>query len=642
MPAYLSPEEKPPALPEDVQSIAFLFSKSPYIALGILKGYLSPEELSNCYFTEGLASIIFVGLERERGSYLRTLLGNCPFEHWTLDRGIFTCNEIHHECPPVTDSDPAVLQLPTCQNIEFAVYIEQINASLIALWAAYRVYLPTELSTLVQLAEIATKMVNQGNNLIDAAHDSGSTVHICKQINAITSGLVELSAALSYAVTQGTTGSIPILSSKSPFPHHSLLGIGTAVRAITNFTRYMENVFCSRSAGRVIDSQYSQLKCILPSSIPGYSSGEQYKFERKREETGECFDTGGEFPQEDTCPLIAHFSLRHGFMESKFSVTAASEALSAETRPQWTLMTLSHELMHSRVRSIFQALFGAKWEEQEHQAIKKAHYGEFADWVQNRAQQQQLPISTCIRIAILNFCYAIEQYANPILREDNTTGKLVSHDKLNECYVRHKQLAIELIVHFHDYYFSYACQPKMYLMSLWGSWIQVAAPTARPMEYLVRSLATVACGTGLSPRVAYDGAVEMLTEAVDSLKNCGLESPLYEEIMRLAIAEQEGTRALFKPFYFLIDQVRLFFASPKIAGKIDRIETDPFAEGSSFASDYLSNIYVFGDNDGKRISPIRFSLAALQRAMTGRLPIKDDQWLTAWNFMVISSLEEIQ
>jgi hypothetical protein len=65
-------------------------------------------------------------------------------------------------------------------------------------------------------------------------------------------------------------------------------------------------------------------------------------------------------------------------------------------------------------------------------------------------------------------------------------------------------------VHFHDYYFVYACQPKLYVMSLWASWIKVAAPYTRPSDYLIRSLATVACGSGLDSSAAFDHAKEIL------------------------------------------------------------------------------------------------------------------------------------
>jgi hypothetical protein len=375
----------------------------------------------------------------------------------------------------------------------------------------------------------------------------------------------------------------------------------------------------------------------MPASIPGYSSGPAYKLPEKGVEANEHFDGGGEFRQDDQVPLIAHFSLRHGFMESKFSVTAASESLTVEVMPQWTLMTLSHEIMHSRVRAILQALFGKKWDEGEYALIRGEDFEEFRKWIESRGREYEAPVATGLRNAILNFCYAIEMSADPVLAAEDDKGRSVSIEKLSECYTRNKQLAIEIVVHFHDYYFAYACQPKMYAMSLWASWIKVAAPFQRTSEYLARSLATIAGGTGLEPIEAFNFAVETLQEALDALEARGVQSPLFGELRRLTSASAiETTRAYFKPFYYLSDQVRLFFASQLIASRIDRLETDPFAEGSTSADDYSANIYVYGES-GPSVSPVRYALAALFRSLSGKSPIADNQWLTAWNYLVISS-----
>jgi hypothetical protein len=198
---------------------------------------------------------------------------------------------------------------------------------------------------------------------------------------------------------------------------------------------------------------------------------------------------------------------------------------------------------------------------------------------------------------------------------------------------------MEIVVHFHDFYFAYACQRKTYLMSVWASWIKVAAPFTRTPEYLVRSLVTVACGTGLSPEQAFEYAAEELKKALDTLEKRGIRSPLFAELRRLMSdsEESEKLRAYFRPFYYLMDHVRLYFASTIIAEKIDRIETDQFAEGSTSAEDYTSSIYLFPDEQTQSPSPIRYSLAALFRTLSGNPCPADPQWLTAWNYMVISS-----
>jgi hypothetical protein len=621
---------------------------APHKSLGAIKPLLEPQELRNTYFTQGLASIILLNSTISRARELAGVFGGCPLEYWELRDGLVAAPSVTTSIPQAPQTPNQEIMLPTASEPELAVYIEQIAASATCLWAAYGTYFPEETATIGQLIQLVRDLLAQYRS-VRASQDPPQTSLIGhEKANAIVSALVELSAAMSYAVTQGTSGMIPILSNRSPFPHHSLLGIGGSVRAITKFTRYLEAAFSERSAIDVIKGQYSVVKYAMPADIAKYDSGQTYKIEKENPGENNHFDQGGEFRQQDMVPLLAHFSLRHGFMESKFSVTAASESLTIETLPPWTLMTLSHEIMHSRVRAIFQALFGVNWKESEMHVVREAHFKEFVKWRQPGAGTQEAFVDAGLRNAILNFCCIMEQAEFWCQTGKALFDKTISFEQVTECYARHKQLAIEVLVHFHDYFFAYACQPKMYLMSLWASWTKVAAPYVRPEEYLIRSLATVACGTGLEPRAAFDFARDKLAEALDAIEAAGIRSPLYgylrqhvtsSELTPTGCQLSESTRTLFKPLYYLIDQISKFFASPIIASRIDQTQTDPHAEGEVDPSKYSSSIYVFGEPGVPGVSPIRYALRALFNGLTGRNEIDDTQWLTAWNFLVISSQE---
>jgi hypothetical protein len=600
-----------------------------------LKPLLSAGELSNVYFTIGLASLVLVNFEPKRLSDLAEALAEFSSEYWPIKSGKLLATAIVTNAVPARSDAPYDIQVPPAIDAELKVYTEQIAASLRSLWVSYGLYFPDERETLRQISKQAQEFISLYSEVHRNIATGSGSLSDQKKSNAITSALVEISAALSYAVTQGTSGSLPVLSNRSPFPHHSLLGVGSAIRGITKYTRYLESAFLTRSAAKVISAKYASVDFKLPASVPAYSSGPQYEFAARSAAGVEHFDDGEDLVQEDQVPLIAHFSLRHGFMESKFSVTAASESLTSESLPPWTLMTLSHEIMHSRVRSIFQALFGKTWSGGQDDLLQKDQFEQFANWIQARHSPTAMNLKDGLRNLVLVFCYAVEQVQNPVNRADVREGGSLSMDKLSEYYSRHKYFAAEILVHFHDYYFIYACHPKMYLMSIWASWIKVAGPHARPMEYLIRSLATAACGTGLDPLAAFDFAKEHLLDSLDSLVAGGTKSPLFIELRRLLTHNVEEVRAYFDPCYYLIDNIQLFFSSRMIASKIDRIEDDPFAEGSNSAETYSSSIYVFGE--GKPVSPIRYSIASLFRTLKRQQPIADSQWLTGWNYLVVSS-----
>jgi hypothetical protein len=630
-PAYLVPDEGPASLPDSLSNIAFFFHPKPHFALGRLRPSLAGGERDRTFFTQGLASIVLLNCDESRARLLMREC-ECPqLELWTIAEGCLDLQACaYHESATAAPAiDPPAFTWTGMPEID--VYIEQIAASCAALWSAYTRYHPSELATLAVVARHLTALTQR---YVELRKDANRSLITVKKENAILAALVELSAALSYSVTQGTSGSSPILRNRSPFPHLALLGIGGAVRAVTNFTRSLECAFKYRSAASVLANEYATKDALVPNKIAFYDSGAGYKF-ATNDNVREEFDYGGDFPSKDHFPLLCHFSLRHGFKEAKYSVTAASESLTTECMPAWTMMTLSHEIMHSRVRHIMYALFGTTWEADEYEKEWKAWCRGFARWYRPRNGVAE-PILSGIRNAILSFCLARERH-NPVETERSQSQKKVNKTELLNAFRTHKRLASELLVHFHDYFFIYARQPRLYTLSLWASWPTVAALAARPEEYLVRTLATLACGTGAEARAAFQGAADQLLDALDQLEAIGTSSPVYAVVRDMLSQRREELFAMFRPAYYLIDQVRRFFASTVIAKQIDRIDTDPFAAGSTIASEYTDSIYVQGEN--APLSPVRHSLAALVRRLSGTPVLDDPQWLTGWNSMVICSQE---
>lgn len=627
LPAYPSPSENLPA-PSQPSSISFFFARRPYYALGRLKSELSAAERDRTYFSQGLASILALDIPLERSQHLGTLFPSTHFEFWALNGGCVDLRDVVSEQLVHMELTPLPLDLKPTGTPETDVYLEQIAASLATLWRFHAIHSPDEQASVKAICEVVQRLITHHAALrvIDG------WIGVQRQ-NAVISALVELSAALSYSVTQGTTGASPILTSPSPFPHHSLLGVGFAVRALTRFTRYLEAAFGRRSAAEVIRDGFPLRRMSLP-RVSTFTSGPDY--EAKQPHSPEDFDQGGKHP-EVSVPLLTQFSLRHGFKESKFSVTAASESLTAETLPQWSLMTLSHEIMHSRVRDIFQALFGTTWDSAAPFDAWKDFYKDFAAWYRANDPTAGIPVDQAFRNLILTVCRAIAQWDR---RFPGDADEIEGPDALFEQYRRHKMMAIELFAHFHDYYFAYACQPRLYVMAIWASWTKVAAPYLRPTEYLVRTLATIAAGSGSPPRQAFKAAVEQFEEALLALEQRGVRSPLFAELRRcLENYEGERTFALFKVAYYMLDHVRRWFSSRTISERIDRIESDPFAEGSPDASNYSASIYTHGGDGTEVVSPIRFTLASLVAELTGVSTTTDYQWLTAWHSLVIGSQE---
>lgn len=625
-PAYLIPNEPPPKPPHTLGSLSFAFSRSPYRLLGKLRPSLNSTERSSVFFSQGLASVVVANADIARFKLLVREHEGCPIEHWPLQDGRLIHERSEQDFLPDTAAPPLDLSVLQTTDNRVGIYLEQISASLAALWHSHRLYLPKEIRSLQRTLKLTSQLKADYESI--SLEPPSLTQQ--KNLNATISGLVEIAAALSYAVTQGTTGASPILSHPSPFPHHSLLGVGTSLRALTVFTRYLESALTSRSASEIIERQFPNRHLELPTRIGRYESGPRYNLTTAGPADDE-FDTGGAFPEPEHFPLITQFSLRHGFKESKFAVTAASESLSVETICHWTLITLSHEIMHARVRGIFEALFPP---DPDGSIITKSVSSSFQAFA---TRHRQATLRDNLRNVVLNFCAATER-ADPVRTRRAASARGLTRSDLEDIYLRQKRKAVELFVHFHDYYFTYARHQKLYAMSIWASWIRVAAPTVRPSEYLVRTLATLACGTGLKPVSAFAHAKSVLLDALDNLEDLGIKSPLFGELRQLlSPGHGDLIQRLFDVSYYLIDQVALCFRSRQVAQLIDRIGEDPFSEGSTDATQYSASAYVFAE-DGF-VSPIRFVMAGLVRSIRGTESVEDLQWLTAWSSLVISSQE---
>jgi hypothetical protein len=276
--------------------LAFVFSSRPYYALGVLKPELNQQEQDALHFTQGLASIVAFNVSLERAREIAALSKATALEYWPIDdHQLVEAKALTEGFWSIGDDVPLGLAV-TSKHEELQVYIEQIAASVEVLWFSYKQHFPEEIETLRRILSLVDGLVTKFDEIsAEAPTELPRQMLREKQLNAIVSGLVDLSAALSYSVTQGTTGSAGILSSPSPFPHHALLGVGSAVRAMTVFIRYLETAFAERSAPDVIENEYPHRSGNLPRSIVNYEPGESYALPRTSAEDEE-FDKGGAFP----------------------------------------------------------------------------------------------------------------------------------------------------------------------------------------------------------------------------------------------------------------------------------------------------------------------------------------------------------
>jgi hypothetical protein len=633
-----------------ISSVFFLYPVNTHRVLGFLKSNPSIVDITQVYISNGLASIIVMNSDE---NIMKDIVNTEIFEeislmeYWKLDdSGKIVSNEQiqNDEKINIESVDYSKLKITLPHKLKASTidtYVEQISFCLRYLSNVYQKVLPSEIETLYKQCELINEILSKIDEYtieLRQCVENGiiaKCLDLQKILNSYEAHLVEICASLSYAITQGTSGISPILENPSPFPHQRLLGIGGANKALISFVRNIENAMNFVNAVEVIEQHYSRnsTNAISPNFIV-YESDDAYKQSYSSLQSTHQLD---QFRVENkpTIPLITHFSLRHGFKESPVSVTAASESLSHEIDPHWTLMTLSHEIMHSRVRGIFDALMKID------NTQFSEHFKSYNNWLSSSQSNQSIIIKEGLRNVIYLFCFNYEELALGENIEFYDNKATENGRRLRECFIKHQMKAIELIVHFHDYFFIFENNYDTYFKSIFISWSKVSAPCNNHEYYLIRCLATAALGSGLGYFEAFDFARERILDILIDLKDQNLDSPFINQCIQTLensdkniINSNLQSRLLseFKISYFLIDQFSYFFSSTILLQKLH------FTNTISSNEENIHNVESYGD--GKFINPIAYSLASLIKSITNDHQVQDSRWLSSWNSMVVSSYPE--
>ncbi|MBK9672322.1 MAG: hypothetical protein IPO70_08710 [Bacteroidetes bacterium] len=161
--------------------------------------------------------------------------------------------------------------------------------------------------------------------------------------------LIQINSAISYVSTQAYSGSIPILERRSLIRRSSLLGIGSSVKALNRIVDYIENAFLSVNFLEIVTSHMSNA---------GKLEGVKLAMHDRKTWSNHNIDNFKcQIEKEGTIKKLAYFSARHAYRESEYSITASVNSISFGTALEWTLMTLTHEMLHSHVRVIINSIF---------------------------------------------------------------------------------------------------------------------------------------------------------------------------------------------------------------------------------------------------------------------------------------------
>lgn len=454
---------------------------------------------------------------------------------------------------------------------------------------------------------------------------------IQQRINALTDQIVQLNSGLAYVNSQSTCGSIPILHRRCLYQSHSLLGIGMAVLAIEQFGDFVRRVFDDHPV-------YDVLRRIAK-NVLGFNPGRGVAdFDAALQEQGSDIDGLSEgLAKNNQRSHLFFFSGRLGFQESYFAVSAAMQALAASDSIRWSLITLSHELMHSHVRDLLSAICSSKAGHQE---------SEPGEWMNGFLEFQyghgtpNLKMIDSLRYAILNFCVVRQQQRDSVARmaRDDTEIKIreprLTKEDLQLLFRSYYKEINEIMVSVLDFHYFYQGNIELYVHSLWVSWSTVPSVLVNLDHYIDRTLAAIS--------TMYKSKI---------LERFQVTLAIFQQTIS-ALLERNPTNTLLKyvtqhiSIKHNVDNLRLqFLSGAYLAGivskhlKSSRIQAAMFDLSDPRATNGDGVFYLLDvEFDDTPVSSIvAFFLERLNRALSREENDDDLAYRSAWLFLAIAS-----
>lgn len=426
------------------------------------------------WFSHGLAAMIRFGKTKEE--VLQTIAGQegevAAYEIWRLEK-----DRVEVEAQWFRQSPPP----PDCSLVDFSDLpkdarrvLEEIEVHLHEAARCAAVFMPEQTVKLERITASVNEMIGELLHFGEPkAHPvpthlegkkrplNGNDASFHQRINQGLSHLIQLNSALAYVISQTSHGAVPILERPCLIATYSLLGVGTAYRAVSAVADDVEAVFEQHPVLWVLDNGYR--------NAPGveiFRDAVRYDVEAWRK-AGLGIDLF--LPpnsSEMTRRKLSYFSLRLGFGEAHFSVTAAAQVLHAADTVRWSLMTLTHELLHAHVTGVLATVFSDSVKDGLSLETFQRYHAQFKDYCQGAAGADSPKLLDCLRFMIFVFVSyrhnALEKLRSLELNPASETQRMKLTGKLPEAtdvfrsfYNQSLRLLEEIIVHTLDLRYFY-------------------------------------------------------------------------------------------------------------------------------------------------------------------------------------------
>jgi hypothetical protein len=466
--------------------------------------------------------------------------------------------------------------------------VDEFVANMAILLPKVEVHVPSEMSTYVRLIGQVNELIKE---MLYASSPNGAPPETLSEYTeadfsadaSISSGildqnidrLVQINSALSYVSTQALSGAVPILDRRSLIRRYSLLGVGTAVLALTRIAHSIESAFAQGAIEHVLTEWGRDLP-----PLPGLDNLPDY--EPRQWNDFSINDLKARVEPQEPNPKLPYFSGRLGFRETEYTISAALQTLAAGASAEWSILTVTHEMVHGHVRNLLSAVFqgdpsrapGKKWRE---------FYDRFKARCEGKPPRKESLLDS-LRAIIFAYCCCVRELGSltwntghetkcPASGEIRIRIDLYTPKSLWEILMREYRNISEIFVHILDLHYFYRSCISHYIHLIWSSWAKAPQVRGDLRQYLLRSLLVVSAKKQGTPYERFRLARAELAELLEAMRGPeGTRIPVIEEAVNLLKDNKYTEKSLFFPFYaslILVDLADHVFTSAKIRGAVN-------------------------------------------------------------------------
>ena len=442
---------------------------------------------------------------------------------------------------------------------------------------------------------------------------------LCNRIlHQNTDRLIQINSALSYVSTQALSGAVPVLDRRSLIRRYSLLGVGTATLALTRIAHSIERAFAQGALEHILAE-----RAVNAAALPGLDNLPDYQSAKWKEFSINSWN--GTISARDSYPKLPYYSGRLGFREAEYTVSAALQALAAGAGPEWSLLTVTHEMVHGHVRNLLSMLFQGDPNRKPDQKWNE-FYSRFAARCKRTPPTKENLLDS-LRAVILTYCCTAITHGS-LTRDLAITARnsrssdtsipfsLPTAENLWLAYEAEYRNISEIFVHVLDLHYFYSSCLTHYVPLIWRSWASVPQVWADLRQYLLRTLLVIATKTDGTVYERFRSSLARFIELLEPIeKEHGDRAPAIGEALKRLKRPEFAEKHLFFPFsasLILVDVVDRVLTSSEIRGALNADRHLTVAKPTTF-EEWLAYDMPDGFIDDVVVSPTAYLADRLAR-----------------------------